>query len=227
MGYPLLLGLALVSAVLNWAAVEKKWKKLEYVVKPATMVILIIWFVMNGGLRGAAVWFVVGALFSLGGDIFLMLPSNLFLFGLVSFLLGHVFYILGFNTLPIELSGLAWLFILTVAVVLVLVIRKLLSWIVAGLTASGTGSLKLPVLIYAIVISLMVFSALMCLLRPGWQLTATLWAIAGALLFYLSDSILALDRFVKPINHGRLLVMTSYHLGQLGILLSAALTFLG
>jgi alkenylglycerophosphocholine/alkenylglycerophosphoethanolamine hydrolase len=76
------------------------------------------------------------------------------------------------------------------------------------------------------VITLMVLSALLCFLRPGWELSPTLWAIAGALLFYISDTILAMDRFVNPIPHARLLTMTTYHLGQLGILVSAAMTFL-
>jgi hypothetical protein len=50
MGYTFLLGIALVCAVLNWVAVEKKWKTLEYFVKPGTMIFLIIWLVLNGGL---------------------------------------------------------------------------------------------------------------------------------------------------------------------------------
>jgi uncharacterized membrane protein YhhN len=106
------------------------------------------------------------------------------------------------------------------------VIWKIYTVLVRGLSAKKHDSLKIPVLIYAVVITLMVLSALMCIYRPGWESTPALWAIAGALLFYISDTILSMDRFVDPIPHGRLLTMITYHLGQLGILLGAAMTFL-
>ena len=225
MGYTLLLGIALVCAVLNWVAVEKKWKTLEYFVKPGTMVVLIIWLVLNYGLSDGAIWFTLGAIFSLAGDVFLMVPRNLFIFGLVSFLIGHVFYIVGFNVLPADLNGGGLMYALVVVVILGTIIWRIYSRLASGLTAKQLNTLKLPVLVYSMVITLMVLSALLCFLRPGWELSPTLWAIAGALLFYTSDTILAMDRFVNPIPHARLLTMTTYHLGQLGILVSAAMTF--
>lgn len=226
MDYTFLLGIALVSAVLNWVAVERHWKALEYVVKPATMVILILWLVLNGGLSGAALWFTLGAVFCLAGDVFLMVPRNLFIFGLLSFLIGHVFYIVGFNAQPVDFSGGGWLYLLIFAAILGLVISQIYTRLAKGLQAKKLSQLKLPVLIYATVITLMVLSALMCFYRPGWETTPALWAVAGALLFYLSDTILSMDRFVNPLPHARLLTMTTYHLGQLGILVSAAMTFL-
>lgn len=83
--------------------------------------------------------------------------------------------------------------------------------------------LKIPVLIYSIVISLMVYSALMTWTRPGWFVVSALFASIGAIFFYVSNSILAWDRFVKPISHGRLVNMIFYHLGQIGIVLGAIL----
>ena len=47
-------------------------------------------------------------------------------------------------------------------------------------------------------------------------------AIVGALLFYASDGILGWNRFVQPLPHGRLAVMTTYHLGQIGLVLALA-----
>lgn len=226
MSYTFMLGLALVSALLNWMAVEKKQKGLEYIFKPATMAILILWLVLNGGLESGIVWFTLGAVFSLAGDVFLMLKSSFFIFGLLAFLIGHILYIIGFNAIPADLGGSGLIFLLVMAVILGVVIWKIYTRLARGLSAKKHNTLKLPVLIYAVVITLMVLSALMCIYRPGWESTPTLWAIAGALLFYISDTILSMDRFVDPIPHARLLTMITYHLGQLGILVGAAMTFL-
>ncbi len=78
-------GLALVLAVLDWIAVAGGWKKLEYFTKPATMVALLAFMVQNGGLSGGMLWFTLGLAFSLAGDVFLMLPRDRFIAGLVAF----------------------------------------------------------------------------------------------------------------------------------------------
>jgi uncharacterized membrane protein YhhN len=52
--------------------------------------------------------------------------------------------------------------------------------------------------------------------------TAAPIAILGAVLFYASDGILGWNRFVQPLPHGRLAVMTTYHLGQIGLVLALA-----
>jgi uncharacterized membrane protein YhhN len=59
--------------------------------------------------------------------------------------------------------------------------------------------------------------------RPGWSVFAALSVSLGAVLFYSSDSILAWNRFVTPISHGRFKTMITYHLGQFGIILGAIL----
>ncbi len=206
---------ALAIAVLNWIAVEKKIKILEYFAKPGTMIALLIWLWQNGVVQGDMLWFAVGAVFCLAGDVFLMLPQNLFIAGLVSFLLGHIFYVIGFNQPQPHLS---WI-VLVGALLLVFAIRWLFRHLAAGLAAKGQHSLKWPVLVYSLVISLMVLSALSNIGR--WELLPALLASAGALSFYASDSMLAWDRFVAPLPHARLRVMVTYHLGQFGILLGA------
>jgi uncharacterized membrane protein YhhN len=206
---------ALAIAVLNWIAVEKKIKKLEYFAKPGTMIALLIWLWQNSAVQGEMLWFAVGAVFCLAGDVFLMLPQNLFIAGLVSFLLGHVFYVIGFNQPQPHLSSI----VLAGALLLGLGITWLYRRLAAGLAAKGQHSLKVPVLVYSLVISLMVLSALSNIGR--WGLLPALLSSAGALFFYASDSMLAWDRFVTPLPHARLRVMVTYHLGQFGILLGA------
>jgi uncharacterized membrane protein YhhN len=65
------------------------------------------------------------------------------------------------------------------------------------------------------VISLMLFFAATTLFRPAWIPLPAILVILGAGLFYLSDAVLAYDRFVCPVKVGDLIVMMTYHLGQI------------
>ena len=217
-----LIGLALVVAFLDWLAVAKKWVTLEYVAKPGVMVVLLVWLASVGGFQGYLILFGLGLVFSMAGDIFLMLPKERFVAGLVSFLLAHVAYIIGFNDTfpPMNLVTLV------VAALVALVAFRLYTRIAGGLTASGNDKLKIPVLVYSIVISIMLLSALLTLIKPEWTAISALLAAFGALLFFLSDSCLAWNKFVQPLPNGRLIVIITYHVGQILIITGAALHFL-
>jgi uncharacterized membrane protein YhhN len=219
-------GLAFLLAVVDWVAVSQGWKKLEYFAKPATMVALLAFVIQNGGLSGGMVWFVLGLAFSLAGDVFLMLPKEQFIAGLVSFLLAHVAYIIGLRPrLPAELPAL--LVALGLAVILALTAAQIYRRIAAGLRESGKTSLRGPVLAYTLVISVMLFSAMLTLLSDNWFSIHAVLVCLGAALFFLSDTVLAWNKFVSPMRYGRLLNMSTYHLGQILIALGAALHFLG
>src|SRR5207248_2291958 len=69
-----------------------------------------------------------------------------------------------------------------------------------------------PVLAYVAVFVVMVASA------GG---SGSLVALAGALLFFYSDAILAWNRFVKPIPLGRIVNIVPYHAGEALLVLSA------
>lgn len=215
--YPIII--VLVFAVLDWIATEKKWKPLEYVAKPTTVVALLLWIWLGAGFGGPMLWFTVGLIFCLAGDVILMLPPKIFIFGLLAFLVGQVCYVIGFSTSAPFLN--LW------GVFLVIVLGIYVGWlyprVAASLSEKGMTGLKIPVLIYSIVISLMVYSALMTFTRPGWPVAAALSASIGAVLFYISDSTLAWDRFVNPLPHARLRTMIFYHLGLIGIILGAIL----
>jgi len=72
----------------------------------------------------------------------------------------------------------------------------------------------------------MLFSALSTLIRDDWRILAAVSASSGALLFFISDTVLALNKFVAPIPNGRVIVMITYHLGQILIAMGAMLRFL-
>jgi uncharacterized membrane protein YhhN len=185
---------------------------LEYLAKPAVMIILFLWLWTSTGLNGASLWFGIGILLSLAGDVFLLISlDRLFLAGLVVFLLAHLAYLVGFNIPIPEIS--AWGFVLAVIVGLggVRVIRR----IIAPLAASGQARMRMPIIIYSTVISLMLLSAMMKMTDITWNANAATLVGVGAFLFYVSDIILAWHKFVAPIQYGRIYNIGAYHLGQI------------
>ncbi len=215
------LALAFLLAILDWVAVAGKWKNIEFFAKPAVMLALIAFLITKVGAQGHLIWFLFGLLFSMFGDIFLMLPKERFIPGLISFLLAHIAYLIGFTTsIPeINLPGVILFLIIFITA------YQIFTRIAAGLNASQNGELKIPVLLYTIIISLMLLSALLTLLRPEWRFLTAMSASLGALLFFLSDTFLAWNKFVHPIQHGNLIVIISYHIGQILIVLGAAYHF--
>jgi uncharacterized membrane protein YhhN len=215
--------IALAVAALDWIAVAKQQKILGYLTKPGVMVVLLVWLWQAGGLSGGLIWFTIGVLFSMAGDIFLMLPEERFIAGLISFMLAHVSYLVGFTTQAPPINAASVALALSVAIVGIQVYRR----IAQGLEKAGRNKLKVPVLAYSAIISLMLLSALTTLVRGDdqWSAGPALAASSGALLFYLSDTLLAWNKFVSPISYGRLRVRIAYHLGQSLIVLGAVLHF--
>jgi len=188
---------ALLAALFDWFAVEAEWRILEYIAKPKTTALLLFAALALHPQDAAERWWFVAALvLCLAGDVFLMLPRNLFVPGLASFLLGHLCFIGGF----VAARGDDPLWGLTVAgavVALGVSARPVLQGAVAQ-----DPQLRIPVLAYMGVIGAMLVTA---------ALPASWLAIAGAATFVLSDSILARNRFVRPMRHGHLATMVTYH----------------
>ena len=150
-------------------------------------------------------WILPGLLFCLGGDVFLALPQKKMFFpGLVSFLVGHVFYVICFfYTAPP--TGWAIWGAIPVPIVSFLIFLRL---------KPHLGDMMIPVLAYIVVITIMVCGVFSLLLEPGLGLSGRILAFCGALSFYISDLFVARDRFVKkePIN--RFLGLPLYFGGQ-------------
>lgn len=213
--------LALLVAVIDWIAVYKGWRNLEYLAKPGVMIVLFVWIGSIQGFQGPMLWFAAGLVFSLAGDIFLMLPHDKFIAGLVSFLAAHVCYLIGFVT-----YGLVFDFaVLILLVVILITAGQIFLRISAGLRSRNLEKLILPVFIYSVVISLMLLSALTTLVRPNWRFSSAALAAAGGILFFLSDVLLAWNRFISPLPGGRVISISAYHLGQIGIILGAAIQY--
>ena len=213
---------ALLFAALESLALWKKWIQLEYITKPAVMVILFIWLWTTAGLSGATLWFGIGILLSLTGDVMLMISlDRLFLAGLAAFLLAHIAYLVGFNIPMPELS--AWGLIM--AVVIGLGSARITRLIVASLVSKGQMRMRLPIIIYSTVISFMLLAAMMKLVDVDWNSSAAILVSLGAFLFYLSDIILAWHKFVAPIQNGRIYNIGAYHLGQITLIAGVIMQF--
>lgn len=216
-----LIVLAFIFAGLEALAVWKDLKSLEYVAKPAVMVCLFIWLTTTAGLQGALLWFGIGILFSLAGDIALMFTDRFFVLGLIAFLLVHIAYLVGFNT-PVPQSLDVWA--IAISIIIGISAVRLLRRIVAGVRNTQP-RLVVPVIVYGAVITLMLLSALLTLFRPEWNSTPAYLVSIGVFLFYLSDIILAWNRFVTPIKNGRLVNIAIYHLGQIMLIVGVAMQF--
>jgi uncharacterized membrane protein YhhN len=203
----LLLVMALVAAAVDWIAVHREHRALEYVCKPLTMVLLIASaLALDPDEPAVRAWFVAALVLSLVGDVFLMLPKDLFVFGLGSFLLGHVAYIVGMHVDGVD--GARFL----VGIVIVMALLALIGTrILRGVRAGPDPGLAGPVVAYMFVISAMVASAVGVGHPAG---------IVGASLFYASDALIAWNRFVTETAHSRVAIMVTYHLAQVGLLLS-------
>ncbi len=202
-----LLGVTLAVAAVDWFAVQTDRRPLEYLAKPATMVALIgAALVLDPANGTARTWFVVALALSLAGDVFLMLPQDLFVPGLASFLLGHIAYVVGLWSGDTSVAGL-----LVGAAVVAVLAPWLGSRILGAVRRGDEPDLAVPVAAYIVVISAMVVSAG----ASGHPV-----ALAGALAFYASDALIAWNRFITAYPWGRLAVMVTYHLAQVGLVLS-------
>ena len=194
--------LAFVSGTIEIAAQCLDSPTLVYIFKPLAM-IYIIGIALIGVSESLSYrrLVVAGLAFSLVGDVLLMLPTDQFVPGLVSFLIAHLLYIAAFRTRPmVRLSGLLGLGCVAYGCVMLWLLFPYLR------------DMKLPVSIYLIVILSMVWQAL-----SRWAVTRTrpaLLAALGATIFVLSDSMIAINRFYGRFRLADPLIMLTYFVAQ-------------
>jgi len=147
----------------------------------------------------------IGLIFCLGGDVFLALRrERMFLFGLVSFLLGHLFYAGCFFYLA-DLSHWTWIG----ACIGLVAGNGVFFWLRPHL-----GSMLIPVSAYMVVITVMLVGAWTVFCDVGLAFSGRLLVFSGAVSFYVSDLFVARDRFLKMEFKNRLLGLPLYYFGQ-------------
>ncbi len=188
---------------------------LHYACKPLIM-LLLLGFVWQqdwaGGDATQIRWLVVGMVFALAGDVFLMIREvDLFVPGLGAFLLMQLGYSRAFYlsiqqqkpTTSGQFIGLVLLLFILYDAAFLYLLRP------AFVNKPVLTGLWWPVVIYAACLSLM---GLLATLRP--KLPAYGWVVTGALLFILSDSLIALNKFWLPVPGSAFLVMSTYAVAQ-------------
>ncbi|ASS76016.1 hypothetical protein CIG75_14285 [Tumebacillus algifaecis] len=210
----LLASAAIGSGLIDLLAIARGWTKARYLWKPLTVVVIIALALFGVDFGDVSErWLLAGLVFSLAGDVFLVLPSDRFLAGLVSFLIAHLCYIAAFTAQETAHPAVAALSESPIGVTIVLAMIGLLYLAILrrGVITSGGQGMFIAVACYTLVILIMVWRAVM---------TGDVWVLAGSVLFMISDCILAWNRFLKSSLLAELAVMVTYYAAQLLLALS-------
>lgn len=191
----------LVASIQGWTAVG-------YATKPL-IVVSCLAIVAGGAAAPTRGWILAGLGLSLGGDVALMLPGDYFVAGLALFLLAHLCYIRAFTLNGWRVSPLPSLLVGGYLMLMVALLVPVL------------GPMRVPVALYATVISIMAWQALEQ--RAALETRAAALVAFGAVMFVASDTALAINRFLAPLAMERLLIMGTYALAQWGISLGASM----
>ncbi len=202
---PTLTIIALISAAITIYAKLRENESLQFLFKPLTMLVIILIAFLNSAspLSFYQKAILLGLIFSVIGDVLLIKDKKFFLQGLISFLLGHICFIVAFWTTPNLLSVIFYL-------AYIVLFLKLL-W-------KDLGKLKIPVIIYAAALALMSWMALSLTIENHNH--HTLHALLGSLAFVASDSLLAYNKFKSPIPLAPVWILATYFLAQWLIALS-------
>lgn len=202
-----------ITLLANLSGIYLNNEALQYASKPLLVIILVGYFLVQTRLWKSNLkkWIVTALFFSWAGDVLLIFQPKdeiFFLLGLSAFLLAHIFYIVFFHNIRIrdEVRS-SWLLLLLVVIYYAILITILSPYL---------GKMKLPVRIYGIVISFMFLLAMHMLFIKNK--TAGRWMMIGALLFVVSDSILAINKFYQSFEFAGIIIMLKYGLAQLFII---------
>lgn len=183
-------------------------RPLLYVGKPAASLGFLLVAVGSGALASDyGMWVLTGLVLSMVGDVLLMFEARtFFLGGLVAFLIGHTAYIGAFLVL-----GVSSTWSVTAAAGAAVAAWVVIRWLLPHVE----GDMRVPVLVYASVISLMIALAVGTQGRGRTPLI-----LAGASLFYVSDLFVARERFVTPSLANTMIGLPLYYAGQILLALS-------
>lgn len=193
--------LFITDAVLHLVTTVYSFPTLNLLTKPLLMILLGGYFIslVGSNLTKLSILVILALVGSWFGDTFLMLQGSnplFFIFGLGSFLLAHIAYILAFKKFDTVLTSSGRL----VTSILFISYSLVLSYVLW----SGLGEMKIPVILYALVLTLMgIFGVIK-------NMGVSNFVVIGAVLFILSDSMIAYDKFVEPFSSSRFLIMCTY-----------------
>jgi uncharacterized membrane protein YhhN len=205
-----------LAVVADLVAIYFQRVDVRYLSKPLIVVSLMAWFYQQvKTISGAAMYFMAALFFSLAGDIFLLFEEKhalFFMAGLGSFLLAHLLYITAFILIRKgETLRVRWFWIIAVGIYGSTLLYMLLPYL---------GELKIPVAVYAFVLCLMVLSVVHAFKNPYAK--PGVICVAGALLFLISDTTLAINKFYFGFPYAGLAIMLTYAAAQYLLAMGAA-----
>lgn len=189
---------------------------LGFLVRPCILLSLMMFFVWTTKLKGRFhKRLFTGLAFSWAGDLFFMSNPDYFIYALITFLLANLCYIRAFyldflsaQELDKKVARIAIAACSLGSIVFYLYLRPYL------------GGMKLPVMIYIFMVSMMVMMSVFRRLRVN-DLSFNL-IFAGALVFAVSDALLAYFKFVGPSNLSGMMIMGTYMIAQFLIVMGGA-----
>jgi uncharacterized membrane protein YhhN len=195
--------IAIIIILTSLAIVAKQLgkKKFYYVLKPLTLLLIIALPLLEfrDEYSTYAYLIITGLVFSLLGDLYLLFPEKYFTNGLYSFLVAHILYILAFNQ---GVSTYCYAILVPIIVYI---------FIVTNYLKPKLGGMKYPVFGYILIISTMLLSAL----NMDFQFGEISFVAVGAILFTISDTTLAFNKFYKKFYLAEPIILSSYFIAQL------------
>ncbi len=206
------LWLFLLTSVVELASRIYALTALHLVSKPLLLIWLMVYYVYSVKREEFSKVISLALIFSWLGDVLLMFQDEgelYFIFGLLAFLLAHLFYLFAYRQHRYEDE--------TKALIGVQRFRFSFPIILAGtgliaVLYNHLGNLQIPVLVYAVVLVAMVLNALFRFGRTSTSSFAMVFS--GAILFMVSDSLIAITKFLEPIAYSGFWIMLTYTTAQ-------------
>ncbi len=190
-----LTGIYIIAAILFCYAVYADNDLLRTIVKPIPLIILLFMIKPNSNYNKLIF---IGFIFSLAGDVFLMKVIDKFMFGLIAFLIAHVFYIIAFVKRNKRLK----------------ILSSIPFYVIAGLLAvffaQYTGEMTIPVIVYITVIITMAWRSY---LQKNYS-NISKFAFYGAILFVFSDTNIAFTKFYQDYDFSKIVTIVLYWSAQ-------------
>lgn len=198
-----------IVSIINLIEQVIKLGWLEMATKPLLMITLLVYYLSSrkGKITHLSKMIIGALIFSWFGDVLLMLQGQVegvFIFGLAAFLIAHVFYIFSYKSAKYEEAGELNKSFVRTRIAFLLFIGGALIYMLYPFLAD----LLIPVTVYT---SVIVAMGIFALFRRGWTLNKSfIMVYSGALLFIMSDSIIAINKFMSPIIQASLLIVATY-----------------
>lgn len=181
---------------------------LHVMTKPLIMSSLMFYYLSAADKVNRSGVVLIAIACSLAGDLLLINPRY-FIPGLLAFLVAHVFYIFAYRQHRSDESTDALRGVHRIRLAFPIVLAG------AGLIVilyPAIEEYRVPVIVYALIITIMALTALS---RFGRTSQESFWLVfGGAILFMISDSLIAIDKFLMPVSQGGFFILLTYAAAQ-------------